>query len=92
MRRNKTLFFLYAAGVMILLLYSLHVYFLWWMYDTLMYQFVADFVVGALGLAYMVGSKIPIHFRGKALIPFLLVWIVTAWNPLGITTIIYNFL
>ncbi len=90
MKKSNTLFSIYAAGVMLLLLYSMHIYFLWWMYDSLTYQFLADFAVAAIGLIYISRNKIPLRFSLKVILSFLLVWIVAAWNPLGSTTIVYN--
>ena len=88
MRGNKTLFAIYAAGVMILLLYSMHAYFLWWMYDDPRNQFFVDGLVAVIGIMYINSCKIPIRFNANVIAPFVIIWIATAWNPIGISWII----
>lgn len=89
MKEKKALFYLYAAGVMVLLLYSLHVYFLWWMYDSTIYRFVVDLFVSITGFIYIGSRHVPKERVERIIVPFIVFWIVTAWNPLGPSWIIF---
>ena len=84
MKGSNISFYIFAAGVMFLMLYSLHAYFLWWMYDSFYYPLITDFVVAFLGLSYMNNRKIPYRLNTKALIVFILIWIVAAWQVPGL--------
>lgn len=87
MRGNNFLFKIYAAGVMLLLLYSMHAYFLWWMYNSLTYFVILDFFVAIVGFAY-ISNKKAIQLDLSVLIPFFGAWFVMALNPPNVLGII----
>ena len=87
-KNNSALFSVFATGVMLLLLYSMHAYFLWWVYDGMAYIFIIECVVAFIGLSYINKNRIPVRFNSKVLIPFFCVWFVEALNPNGIAWVL----
>lgn len=90
MRDNKFFFAIYATGIVLLLLHSLHAYFLWWMDEDIKIPFAADFFVAMIGFLYIIFSKRKFCFNGRVIITFITLWLATAWNPAGLSWIIYK--
>ncbi len=90
MKRNKLMFTIYAAGVMLLLLYSMRAYFLWFMYESPYFSFAFDLIVAITGFAYMLTSNISIRLNKSIIIPFLVLWIASVWNPFSSLFIVFK--
>lgn len=88
MKGSKILLFLYTIGVMTLLLYSMHAYYLWIMTENVYLKFFVDLAVAAIGYMYLRSRRLPIRFNGMDVFAFLLIWAVLAWHPIGIPWIV----